>query len=92
MTGYPTLKFFKDDDEPIRYRGKRDLDVLKKFIQESLGAPAVSKDQKYENTNFQSKQPLYQCYGYTPPPILKVKHGELAVPVVNLLAGGSKQT
>ena len=42
VTGYPTLKSFKQGEEALRYKGKRDLESLKKYIAESLGAPAVS--------------------------------------------------
>ena len=42
VTGYPTLKFFKDGpDSGVKYRGQRDQKSLEKFIDEQMGrAPA----------------------------------------------------
>jgi len=40
VTGYPTLKFFKngaEKDEGVKYRGNRDAASLEKFITEKLG-------------------------------------------------------
>ena len=40
MTGYPTLKFFKNGaakEEGVKYRGNRDAASLEKFIAEKLG-------------------------------------------------------
>lgn len=38
VTGYPTLKFFKKDvEEGEKYRGRRDLDSLVKFINKKMG-------------------------------------------------------
>lgn len=40
VTGYPTLKFFKngaEKDDGVKYRGNRDLASLEKFIAEKLG-------------------------------------------------------
>lgn len=40
VTGYPTLKFFKDGfekDDGVKYRGNRDAAALTKFIGEKLG-------------------------------------------------------
>ena len=40
VTGYPTLKFFKDGAEKedgVKYRGNRDAAALEKFIAEKLG-------------------------------------------------------
>merc|ERR1711915_934508 len=40
VTGYPTLKFFKngaEKDDGVKYRGQRDLAALEKFINEKLG-------------------------------------------------------
>merc|ERR1711972_243192 len=40
VTGYPTLKFFKDGAEKedgVKYRGNRDAASLEKFIAEKLG-------------------------------------------------------
>ena len=40
VTGYPTLKFFKngaEKDDGVKYRGQRDLASLEKFINEKLG-------------------------------------------------------
>ena len=38
VTGYPTLKFFKDGlEDATKYRGNRDLDSLVKFINKQMG-------------------------------------------------------
>merc|ERR1719443_2724148 len=40
VTGYPTLKFFKngaEKDDGVKYRGNRDAAALEKFIAEKLG-------------------------------------------------------
>ena len=39
VTGYPTLKFFKKDDEAEaeKYRGQRDMAALVKFINKKMG-------------------------------------------------------
>jgi len=40
VTGYPTLKFFKDGfekEDGVKYRGNRDMAALEKFIAEKLG-------------------------------------------------------
>lgn len=46
VTGYPTLKFFKQgQEESIKFRGTRDLPTLTNFINEQLGeVPEVSTD------------------------------------------------
>ena len=60
VTGYPTLKFFKngaEKDDGVKYRGQRDLASLEKFINEKLGnevpdekpAEAASEEAKVEN-------------------------------------------
>lgn len=43
VTGYPTLKFFKQgSDEGVKFKGTRDLPTLTSFINEQLGnEPAV---------------------------------------------------
>merc|ERR1719145_220866 len=41
VTGYPTLKFFKngaEKDDGVKYRGNRDAASLEKFIAEKLGS------------------------------------------------------
>jgi len=60
VTGYPTLKFFKngaEKDDGVKYRGQRDLASLEKFINEKLGnevadekpAEAASAEATVEN-------------------------------------------
>ena len=60
MTGYPTLKFFKngaEKDDGVKYRGQRDIASLEKFINEKLGnevadekpAEAASAEATVEN-------------------------------------------
>ena len=60
VTGYPTLKFFKngaEKDDGVKYRGNRDLASLEKFINEKLGneipdekpAETASVEAKVEN-------------------------------------------
>lgn len=60
VTGYPTLKFFKngaEKDDGVKYRGQRDLASLEKFINEKLGnevadekpAAAASAEATVEN-------------------------------------------
>merc|ERR1719458_2406777 len=60
VTGYPTLKFFKngaEKDDGVKYRGQRDLASLEKFINEKLGnevadekpAEAASAEANVEN-------------------------------------------
>jgi len=46
VTGYPTLKFFKNGAEKadgVKYRGNRDLASLEKFINEKLGAEVAEE-------------------------------------------------
>lgn len=39
VTGYPTLKFFKKGgEEPVKFRGTRDLPTLTTFINDQLGS------------------------------------------------------
>ena len=41
VTGYPTLKFFKQgSEESVKFRGTRDLPTLTNFINEQLGEVA----------------------------------------------------
>merc|ERR1719211_609464 len=60
VTGYPTLKFFKngaEKDDGVKYRGNRDAAALEKFINEKLGnevadekpAEAASAEATVEN-------------------------------------------
>jgi len=60
VTGYPTLKFFKngaEKDDGVKYRGQRDIASLEKFINEKLGnevadekpAEAASAEATVEN-------------------------------------------
>ncbi|XP_072175768.1 thioredoxin domain-containing protein 5-like [Diadema setosum] len=61
VTGYPTLKFYRDGKEVAKYKGKRDVETLDKFIQEQLNPqedvpqPPEPKHGLYELTesNFQ---------------------------------------
>jgi thiol-disulfide isomerase/thioredoxin len=46
VTGYPTLKFFKEDSEEAaeKYRGGRDLENLVKFINKEMGLEQEKED------------------------------------------------
>merc|ERR1711872_735255 len=49
VTGYPTLKFFKngaEKDDGVKYRGQRDLAALEKFINEKLGNEVADEKPK----------------------------------------------
>jgi len=49
VAGYPTLKFFsKDGDEPIKYKGSRDMASLNKFIQKQLGQEPEEEEESAE--------------------------------------------
>ena len=46
VTGYPTLKFFKngaEKEDGVKYRGNRDLASLQKFIKEKLGVEVADE-------------------------------------------------
>ncbi|XP_033116711.1 thioredoxin domain-containing protein 5-like, partial [Anneissia japonica] len=46
VKGYPTIKFFNPNDdreEPVLFKGKRDLDALESFISEQLKEPEAPK-------------------------------------------------
>ena len=46
VTGYPTLKFFKngaEKEDGVKYRGNRDLASLEKFIKEKLGVEVADE-------------------------------------------------
>jgi len=46
VTGYPTLKFFKngaEKEDGVKYRGNRDLASLEKFIKEKLGVEVTDE-------------------------------------------------
>ena len=45
VTGYPTLKFFKDGPEGgVKYRGQRDQKSLEKFIDEQMGRAPTEEE------------------------------------------------
>ncbi|XP_041468662.1 thioredoxin domain-containing protein 5-like [Lytechinus variegatus] len=57
VTGYPTLKLYKKDKEPLKYKGKRDLATLEKYIEDELNPqepgvpqPPEAKNGLYELT------------------------------------------
>jgi hypothetical protein len=55
VRGYPTIKFFNPpDEEGEDYKGGRDLDALKKFVESDLG-PGCSVDTKENCTPEQLK-------------------------------------
>jgi len=46
VTGYPTLKFFKDGPEMgVKYRGKRDQKSLERFIDEQMGRAPTEEEE-----------------------------------------------
>merc|ERR1711988_1323964 len=47
ITGYPTLKFFKDG---VKYQGNRDLSSLEEFINESLGIEVAEEKPAFTET------------------------------------------
>jgi len=45
VSGYPTIKYFKDGDtDGVDYQGGRDYDSLKKFVEETLEVPCKTQD------------------------------------------------
>ena len=47
VTGYPTLKFFKEGPEGgVKYRGQRDQKSLEKFIDEQMGRAPTEEEVK----------------------------------------------
>lgn len=50
VTGYPTLKFFKKgNEEPVKFRGTRDLPTLTSFINDQLGSVSNLPNEKVLN-------------------------------------------
>ena len=50
VTGYPTLKFFKDGpDSGVKYRGQRDQKSLEKFIDEQMGRAPAEEEVSFGN-------------------------------------------
>merc|ERR1719220_350809 len=46
VTGYPTLKFFKDGPENgVKHRGQRDQKSLEKFINEQMGRAPTEEEE-----------------------------------------------
>jgi len=61
VTGYPTLKFFKDGPEGgVKYRGQRDQKSLEKFIDEQMGrAPTEEEEMAMEPEEAVAEKGLY---------------------------------
>jgi len=60
VTGYPTLKFFKDGpDNGVKYRGQRDLDSLVKFINEQMGYEQAEEEKPTESEEAQVDNGLW---------------------------------
>lgn len=56
VTGYPTLKFFANGkQDPVRYKGQRDLESLQTFVEEQLG-----KEEEPEGEEAVPAGPLYE--------------------------------
>ncbi|KAL8570009.1 hypothetical protein ACOMHN_056441 [Nucella lapillus] len=56
VTGYPTLKFFhKKTDDFQRYKGNRDLDSMKKFVQEQASRSESEGDQPKQPVDVQAE-------------------------------------
>ena len=51
VTSYPTLKFFKlnNEEEPVKYKSTRDLPSLTQFINDQLGSSTPEEEESDEN-------------------------------------------
>ncbi|KAL5014742.1 hypothetical protein ScPMuIL_009012 [Solemya velum] len=57
VSSYPTLKFFEMEEEPERYKGKRDLDALKEFVEEKLTQGGEAEDKPEEKPAEKEPEP-----------------------------------
>ena len=96
VTGYPTLKFFKKDEEASKaekYRGGRDLDSLVKFINKKMGKEVEEEEVRFRHF-YRRKARVTRfglnCLCYSMKTFINSRKGRREKPAMYSLAGLAK--